>query len=1048
MNGQRMRPEFNSRRLFGITRSKGKMFELGLPESLHIAVPLNSEPQELFLLTVGTLGDVAATLSNPENLAVLSVASLEELGFSASFFDAFLESRFEIEIARDTALLASSAYYLASRPGSSLVLARQLGLDSADAPVDKLLHCTLLARWTEFSADEHSYFGASLENVASSLASHFLEGSNISELSAALSNLKRRAYDGGSARELLFVDLICAIVRIRLSVSAWTTLPDFTGVSAESWSTAIRRPEFPKELWPSQMLLGQAGLFFGTSGIVQMPTSAGKTRSIEIILRSGFLSGRTKLAVVVAPFRALCHEIGIAMRSAFRADDVKVNELSDAMQLDFLQQVAELLGSEAPASQYILVLTPEKLLYVLRHTPTIVNDIGIVVYDEGHQFDSGSRGITYELLLTQIKALLPEGAQTILVSAVIQNAQAIGEWLIGDGAQIVNGSGLLPTARSVAFSSWIERLGQLMFFESDNYDKSDFFVPRVIEQQELARRPRERAVRYFPEKGNTKDIALYLGIRLVPHGAVAIFCGRKDTASGIASRAVDVFERSFNLAPPAASADGDELRRMKNLIDGHFGDQSIASRAATLGVFVHHGTTPQGIRLSIEHAMQKGRINFVACTSTLAQGVNLPIRYLIVTGIYQAGEKIKVRDFQNLIGRAGRSGMHTEGLIIFSDPDVYDKRRTESWSFDSSVKLLSPSDSEATTSSLLTLLFPLQTVDPRAILPIAADGLCNLILSDEANWLTWATEVVGLNPRFNISANALTSELRSRRKLMVAVESYLMANRGIKPFEDFRVDVEQLAIATLAHHIADEQTKEGVRSIFLCVADYLQRQEAIVEKQEAYSKTLLGIESAKAIEQWVVANREMLLSLETNQAWLEKVWGLFSEESSDKYFHTVQPTLLGFQLASLWLQGSSYFELIQHSANAEGTKLWGAEQRRRLTDDETIDFCENTLGFECALILAAVAQFLFGNDTNSEGSMALTLFQKAFKYGLPDWLSVSCYEKGFADRVIALELCTAVRAQGFSDRSFGSAFAIYPEVIREVLTDYPSYFDSVLIGLS
>ena len=58
---------------------------------------------------------------------------------------------------------------------------------------------------------------------------------------------------------------------------------------------------------------------------------------------------------------------------------------------------------------------------------------------------------------------------------------------------------------------------------------------------------------------------------------------------------------------------------------------------------------PHGIRLAIEHAMRENLIRFVVCTSTLAQGVNLPIRYLIVTSIYQAGEPIKVRDFHNLL---------------------------------------------------------------------------------------------------------------------------------------------------------------------------------------------------------------------------------------------------------------------------------------------------------------------------------------------------------------------------------------------------------------
>ena len=77
------------------------MYELGLPEGSHIAVPANSEPQELFLLTVGTLGDVAATLSDSDNVDVpLPPSTADELGFSASFFDAFLGFKFSQTISR------------------------------------------------------------------------------------------------------------------------------------------------------------------------------------------------------------------------------------------------------------------------------------------------------------------------------------------------------------------------------------------------------------------------------------------------------------------------------------------------------------------------------------------------------------------------------------------------------------------------------------------------------------------------------------------------------------------------------------------------------------------------------------------------------------------------------------------------------------------------------------------------------------------------------------------------------------------------------------
>jgi hypothetical protein len=1047
-----MRPEFNSRRLFGITRSKGKMYELGLPESLHLAVPPNSEPQELFVLTVGTLGDVAALLSDSENVDVpLPPPTVDELSFSASFFDAFLESRFSDSIARDTSLLAASAYYLARRPGSSLVMARQLADAPESSSVDKLLHWALLAKWDQFPSDPHPFFGQALGNVARLLAYHFHDGSGLEELNAALKGLRLRAYAGATPRDLLFVDIVAAIVRLRVSASAWTTLPGFTGLTTEQWTQAIRRPEFPKELWPSQILLGRAGLFAGTSGIVQMPTSAGKTRSVEIVLRSSFLAGRSKLAVVVAPFRALCHEIGTSLRHAFRNDAVKVNELSDAMQIDFLQQVAELLGSEALTSSYILVLTPEKLLYVLRQTPTLVNDIGIVVYDEGHQFDSGSRGITYELLLTEIKALLPTGAQTVLVSAVIQNAQAIGDWLIGDGVQVVNGTGLLPTSRSVAFASWLEQRGQLMFFETGSYAKRDYFVPRVLEENTLNRRPSELVDRIFPEKSKSNDVALYLGIRLVPEGSVAIFCGRKDTASGMAARAVDIYGRGFVLAAPATYANADELLRMKTLVDGHFGDHSITSRAATLGIFVHHGTTPHGLRLAIEYGMQHGRLNFVACTSTLAQGVNLPIRYLIVSGIHQGAEKIKVRDFQNLIGRAGRSGMHTEGLVIFSDPAVYDKRdeRKEAWKFNASVELLSPDRSESTTSSLLGLLDPIKSSDGKGILQLTSDSLCGLILSDEDAWLQWANEVVRLNPEFKFDAKALVGDLRRRRRLVFAIESYLMANRGGSSFDEFRSAADTLATRTLAHHLASEELKPGVRHLFVAVADYIQLQAQAVEKQAAYARTLLGLKSAMAVEHWVAANRGVLLTLDSNEAWLAMVWPLFAAQSDDKFFDALEPPALSIQLATMWLRGTPYSGLFAHSKTSEGSKPWGEKQRRKLTDDDIIDFCESTLGFECALVLAAVAQFLFGEaGDNEESSAALTVFQKSLKYGLPDTLAISCYDYGFADRVVAQRLCDQVRADGFAGQYFEPALVPHRIRIDEMLAELPSYFAAVLAGRS
>jgi replicative superfamily II helicase len=130
-----------------------------------------------------------------------------------------------------------------------------------------------------------------------------------------------------------------------------------------------------------------------------MPTSAGKTRATELIIRSAFLANRTSLAVIVSPFRSLCHDIRAYLAKAFNGETIGINEATDASQLD-------LTVEELWQRKTVLIVTPEKLLYILRRTPELAQQIGLIIYDEGHQFDSPGRGAAYELLLTSLKLLL------------------------------------------------------------------------------------------------------------------------------------------------------------------------------------------------------------------------------------------------------------------------------------------------------------------------------------------------------------------------------------------------------------------------------------------------------------------------------------------------------------------------------------------------------------------------------------------------------------------------------------------------------------------
>jgi len=83
------------------------------------------------------------------------------------------------------------------------------------------------------------------------------------------------------------------------------------------------------------------------------------------------------------------------MARAFAGENVVLNEATDSFQQD-------LTVDTLWAQKTILIVTPEKLLYLIRRTPELAKHIGLVIYDEGHQFDSGARGVTYELLLTSL----------------------------------------------------------------------------------------------------------------------------------------------------------------------------------------------------------------------------------------------------------------------------------------------------------------------------------------------------------------------------------------------------------------------------------------------------------------------------------------------------------------------------------------------------------------------------------------------------------------------------------------------------------------------
>jgi len=1012
------------------------MLEYGVPEEHHITI--TQDPAKLFRASIGLLGDLAAAIgrgdSDPDALSDLR----NNLLFSARFFDSYLHSRLNETLDPYVVLLGSASYYLCDLPGSASVLAKCIDADCPDLGGDGLENLLLWLLQADLGTcfeEVEGPFGEFIVEISEWVLQFFEDGTGEDSISDLTTKLREVAYDVGTPRQLLLGDVIVAVLRKKLENSAWNALPSYSGLPREEWLYALQKESFIKELWPAQHLLGTAGVLEGESAIVQMPTSAGKTKATELILRSAFLAGRTSLAIIIAPFRALCHEIRNSLGEAFHDEPTKIDELSDALQTDF--DVADLLGQ-----QQILVVTPEKLLYVLRHAPDLASHTGLLVFDEGHQFDSGTRGITYELLLTSLRSMIPEGAQKVLVSAVISNAESVGEWLNGE-PNVVEGTTLIPTFRSVGFASWLDRLGRIEYVDSRDAEKREFFVPRVIEGFNLGRKGRERKNRFFPEKSDGQSVALYLGLKLVSNGSIAVFCGRKSSAASVCEKAVDVLERGAPLALPSDFSDPQEVERLTQLHVQNLGDDAPASKSSAIGIFSHHGNTPHGIRLAVEYAMGEDLIRFVVCTSTLAQGVNLPIRYLIVTSVYQGMERIKVRDFHNLIGRAGRAGMHTEGSILFADPAVYDKRkaRRDRWRWEQVKELLEPSNSEPCISNLLSIFEPIESDNGEYVISMEALDFAKAYIDDPDEIAQLAAEIAAQHEGRRFSRDGVERQVEWRVSLICAVESFLLSHWEETDAGLLEADVTRLAEGTLAFHLADDDRKEHIRELFQLLAQNISANVTDPARRRTYGRTLYGLRDARAIEEWVESNVASLLSITDETEVLDFAWPLFVQHVNRGVFTKFDKPQVVQEIAHGWVTGKPSSHLLSIARERKARMIWGT-RRREFRIDHVVELCEGAFAYECALLVGALCEFIQTREEDGTAELTdrLQLLQKRLRYGLPTGTTIALCELGFSDRVIAQDLATALDLTATQRRDLVEALKHNRDEAVALIDRYPTYF--------
>ncbi|MBC6451350.1 DEAD/DEAH box helicase [Actinokineospora xionganensis] len=414
------------------------------------------------------------------------------------------------------------------------------------------------------------------------------------------------------------------------------------------------------DLWPSQLHVVDRIFDSNHDLVVALPTSAGKTRIAELCVLSCLAQGRR--AVYVTPLRALSAQTEQVLDRTFAPLGVRVSSLYGSMGVSDSDE-------DALRTSQIVVATPEKLDFALRSSPSVLDDVGLVVLDEGHMIGPSEREVRYE---AQIQRLLrrpdAHARRIVCLSAVFPTGQDLDDfvsWVTDETPGGLHREEWRPTQQRFGLVEWRGDHARL----SMTLGEDQPFIPRYLEAKEPTR-PRRRL---FP--ADKRELVIATAWRLVEEGqTVLIFCPQRNSVEPYAREVIRL--RRQGLIDSVLPADVD-LSGALTIGAEWFGEGHPILECLKLGVAIHHGALPGPFRREVERLLHAGVIQVTVASPTLAQGLNLSASVVLFHGLRRGQIPLTGAEFSNVIGRAGRAFVDTEGLVLYPIFEPTEWRRRE-----------------------------------------------------------------------------------------------------------------------------------------------------------------------------------------------------------------------------------------------------------------------------------------------------------------------------------------------------------------------------------
>ena len=395
--------------------------------------------------------------------------------------------------------------------------------------------------------------------------------------------------------------------------------PDIVNLLREKWGI--------KELYPPQQVALPHALN-GKNLMLTIPTASGKSLVAHLTIAHRLKNDLiNQKAIYVVPLKALASE---------KYDELK--EVADVVGLKVALAIGDRSGEiNSIEDSDILVCTSERLDSLLRNKSNLISNIGIIVSDEFHLLHDHSRGPTLEVLISRIRHKKPD-TQIIALSATVGNSKELAKWL---GAELIQSEW-----RPVSLHSGTLTELQVKVHRIDGKGDEKWPEPRIIDGKK------------------EKILEAALDDTIANNGQLLIFVNSRKSSQ---KEARELSKHILNRVKNEPNFDnGDKFINLNNISESINQNENSSplgkklSNSVKGGIAFHHAGLSNQQRKKIEELFKSGDLFCIVATPTLAQGVNLPARRVIIRDVKRwstaasRNMPMPIMEIKQMLGRAGR----------------------------------------------------------------------------------------------------------------------------------------------------------------------------------------------------------------------------------------------------------------------------------------------------------------------------------------------------------------------------------------------------------